>query len=290
MSSGHLAFRLGCAVWSYKAWSGSFFPAGSRATNFLHLYGERMTTVEGNTTFYSSPSPAMVDRWVQATPDRFRFCPKLPRTVTHQGLLCPHLSEALAFLSLMQRLGNRLGPVFAQLPPSYSPAAFQDLADFLTGWPRQHAPLALEVRHLDWFQPSQRDRLNRLLVEQGVGRVLLDTRPIYETEDHDPQLGSERRKPRVPLQLTVTAPFTLVRYISHPDLRRNDPYLEQWVRWVKQQLAEGNQIYFFVHCPVEAHSPAIARHFQARLEMAQVPVPPLPWNQLDTPPEQLTLF
>lgn len=46
-------FRLGCAVWSYKGWVGDFYPQRSRPTKFLHLYSQRLTAVEGNTTFYS---------------------------------------------------------------------------------------------------------------------------------------------------------------------------------------------------------------------------------------------
>ena len=114
-------FRIGCAVWAYKEWLGNFYPAGSRPTNFLRLYGERMTCVEGNTTFYSIPTPEIVQRWADNTPDTFRFCPKLPRTVTHGAELIPQLPTALNFLTLMQGLGPKLGPIFAQLPPRYSP-------------------------------------------------------------------------------------------------------------------------------------------------------------------------
>ena len=110
-------FRIGCAVWTYKDWVGDFYPKGSRATHFLRLYRERLTCVEGNTTFYSIPSPEMVKRWADNTPEDFHFCPKLPRTITHGAALMPQLANALDFLQLMQGLGPRLGPIFAQLPP-----------------------------------------------------------------------------------------------------------------------------------------------------------------------------
>ncbi len=288
-----LSFRLGCAVWAFKDWVGNFYPSGSRATDFLKLYGDRLLAVEGNTTFYSVPAPEMVQRWATHTPDEFRFCPKLPRTVTHNGPLMAHLPAALSFLSLMQGLGNRLGPVMAQLPPSYSPAAISDLADFLTAWPRETAPIAVEVRHRDWFTERSAAELTALLTRLGVGRVLLDTRPIYAWEaegDADPQLLSNRRKPKVPLQPVVTADFALVRYISHPRLMRNQDYLTAWASQVNDWLAAGKQVYFFVHCPLEIESPAIARHFQTCLETIGAPVPLLPWNQLAEPPDQLALF
>ncbi len=293
MAAQECNFRLGLAVWAFKDWVGNFYPPKSQATNFLRLYGDRMLAVEGNTTFYSVPSAQMVRRWADNTPDDFRFCPKLPRTVTHEGPLMAHLPAALSFATLMQGLGKKLGPVMAQLPPSYSPAAFDDLEKFLTAWPRATVPISVEVRHLDWFGEKYAARLATLLTRLNVGRVLLDTRTMYEWEGEggaDPQLHSNRRKPKVPLQPIVTADFAIVRYISHPRLRRNQDYLAGWVSQVNDWLVTGKHVYFFVHCPMEVESPAIAQYFQSQLEAAKAPVPPLPWNELAQPPDQLALF
>lgn len=283
-----MTFRLGCAIWAYKDWVGELFPPGSRAADFLQLYSRRFTAVEGNTTFYSIPDQETIQRWVAATPPGFKFCPKLPRSITHQGPLAPLLPATIDFLQRMQGLGDRLGPVFAQLPPSYSPAAIDDLTQFLAGFPHQAITLGVEVRHLDWFKPDQAARLNCLLEQFGVGRVLLDTRPIYDCED-DPQLTSERRKPRVPLQPVLTAPFSIIRYISHPDRQFNQPYLASWANQVQAWLPKTQDLYFFVHCPIERQSPGTARLFQRQLEQQSVPVPVLPWDT-EPPNTQLSLF
>jgi uncharacterized protein YecE (DUF72 family) len=292
-------FFLGCAVWGYKDWVDNFFPSGSRSRQFLSLYSRRLTTVEGNTTFYAVPDRDTVQRWADETPPGFQFCLKLPRTITHEGLLTPAIPKAMQFLDQMAALSHgsanerRLGPLFAQLPPGYGPQYWDDLATFLKAWPFERAELALEVRHLDWFRMPHRDRLNQLLSHLGVGRVLLDTRPIYQGPD-DPQATSNRRKPKVPLQPGVTAPFCLIRFISHPTLERNELYLAEWVQHIAQWLPQGTRIYFFAHCPDEARSPHLARHFQALLEQQGVAVPPLPWNTLNEPQEasleQLSLF
>lgn len=282
-------FRLGCAIWAYREWVGELFPVGSRASDFLHLYSRRFTTVEGNTTFYSIPDRDMVERWATETPSGFQFCLKLPRDITHAGLLTPTIPDTIAFLERMQPLGDRLGPVFAQLPPSYSPAQLDDLTNFLNAFPHNAYSLALEVRHADWFKEPHATELNDRLRALNIARVLLDTRPIYECPD-DPQLYSERRKPQLPLQPVLTANFSLIRYISHPDLNMNQTYLQQWVGRVEQWLKQDIEIYFFVHCPVEQHSPTIARHFQHLLEQQQVPVPDLPWDAIEEPPTQLSLF
>jgi uncharacterized protein YecE (DUF72 family) len=282
-------FFLGCAVWSYKGWVGDFYPPDSRQADFLRLYSQRLTAVEGNTTFYAVPDVETVARWVAETPAGFIFCPKLPRDLTHKNALRPSIPGALQFLKQMQGLGDRLGPIFAQLPPHYGPPLLDDLIAFLSAWPRSEVPLVVEVRHPDWFREPHAGVLTQALEQLGVGRVLLDTRPIYDSPD-DLQIQSERRKPQLPLQPSVTAPFSLVRFISHPCREYNQTFLEEWANLVDQWLHQGVRVYFFVHCPIEAQSPGMARYFQQLLEQRDVPVPPLPWNSLSAGPRQLSLF
>ncbi len=281
-----IPFKLGLAIWGYQGWLGDLFPSGSQSHDFLTLYSRRFHCVEGNTTFYATPDVTTLQRWVAQTPSTFRLCPKLPKTVTHSGRLLPQLPAALKFLERMQHLESRLGPLFIQLPPRYGPRQIDDLNQFLQGWTTA-APdceIALEVRHIDWFQRDSAVQLTALLEDLGVGRVLLDSRPIYEGPptarlEQLPKAQREK-KPRVPLQPSMTSDFAFVRYVSHPTLHENQLYLSQWVHQIAAWLEQGKQVYFFVHCPIEKQSPAIARSFQAALEMAEVAVPPLPWNQM----------
>ncbi len=296
--SSNQNFAIGLAVWGYKNWVGNLFPAKTRAPNFLSCYSKRFSMVEGNTTFYSIPSPETIDRWRLETEPGFQFFPKLPKTITHNGRLMPHLLQALQFLSLMQGLGDRLGGLFLQLPPSYGPASFEDLDLFLSSWrSATQVPLFLEVRHLLWFDTRNADRLNQRLTEHRIDRVLLDTRPVYTVGvktktnmaanvDDNPQQYSVNKKPNVPVQPIVTANTAFVRYISHPIRDRNTEYLNEWVEQVRVWLQNGKTVYFFVHCPLEENSPQNARYFQELLERSFVPVPPLPWNTL--PSEGLT--
>lgn len=284
-----MSFSLGCAVWAYKDWIGDFYPPKSRATDFLKLYSHRFTTVEGNTTFYVIPSRETLSRWATETPEGFKFCLKLPRDFTHRGMLVPTIPQTLKFLEDIQELGSRLAPTFAQLPPSYSPDYLQDLQIFLRSLAQSQVPIALEVRHPDWFTEPYASELTNLLQELEIGRVLLDSRPIYDAPD-DPQMHSERRKPKLPLQLSITANFSLIRFISHPDREWNHPYWQEWVTHVDRLLNQGIHVYFFVHCPQEERSPHNARYFQELLTKANVSVPELPWQKLEQPPTQLNLF
>ena len=116
-----MSLYLGCPIWSFKGWVGSFYPKGTKPADFLWEYARRLNTVEGNTTFYATPSPEKLERWVKETPETFRFCPKLPRAVSHAGKLVEHLDEAHQFLNTMSVLADALGPALpatsAKLPP-----------------------------------------------------------------------------------------------------------------------------------------------------------------------------
>ena len=293
-----LPFRLGCAVWGYPGWRGTWLPANIQPKAMLTAYSQCFTAVEGNTTFYGIPSETTVEKWRSQTPETFKFCLKLPKTVTHQGLLMPRWSDALTFWNRVKPLGDRLGPIFAQLPPRYSPQTVDDLDTFLGQWHQETgAHLAVEVRHPHWFTAEGRDRLNQLLLSYNTGRVILDTRPIYRNldPDDDPQEHSQRRKPDFPLHASVTAPFSLVRLITHPDPEKNQIYLDEWANRAERWLHKGIALYLFVHCPIEDRSPHTARQFQERLIAKNLAVPQLQWPDLsdDTAAagrSQLSLF
>ncbi|MEA5570552.1 DUF72 domain-containing protein [Calothrix sp. UHCC 0171] len=288
-----MKFLIGCAVWSYKGWLGDFYPKGTRNADFLKLYSRRFNAVEGNTTFYAVPNTETVKKWASETPENFRFCLKLPRAITHNGILQPYIPKALEFAEQMRPLGTRLAPMFLQLPPSYSPKLIDDLGLFLEAWQQTKLPLAVEVRHRDWFQEIDAIALNKLLESFNIGRVLLDSRPIY-TGDDDPQLESERRKPKLPVQFTITSNFSLIRFISHPKLEMNQQFMAEWVTQIQNWLQQNKEIYFFVHCPIEDYSPRNARHFYQnfyqKLQENGLNISPLPWDEVEQEPNQLSLW
>ena len=284
-------FYVGCAIWGYKDWVGDLFPPGSKSADFLALYSRRLTTVEGNTTFYAVPGPEVVARWTAETPEEFRFCFKIPREISHSGHLARKVGETLAFVERMAPLGPRLGPFFLQVPPSYDPAQIDDLDQWLAAWPPGYR-VAIEVRHDDWYAAPGEADLMRLLEQRGAGRVLMDVRPLRA----GPLPGAEENlqrardnKPDVPLHPLRSSDFALVRYIGHPNLDLNTPLLDEWTARVAAWLAEGTQVYFFCHCPVEQRSPALCRVFHERLARL-ADVPPLPWDSFDRGMEQRTLF
>ncbi|MCB0993414.1 MAG: DUF72 domain-containing protein, partial [Acidimicrobiales bacterium] len=74
-----MQLRVGCPMWAHRPWVGNFLPRSTPSGGELAEYAQRMTAVEGNTTFYALPKPETVRRWADSVPDDFRFCFKVPR-------------------------------------------------------------------------------------------------------------------------------------------------------------------------------------------------------------------
>jgi uncharacterized protein YecE (DUF72 family) len=272
---------LGCAVWSFPGWMGDIYPTGTRSKEFLNIYSRYFPAVEGNTTFYAVPEAKTVDGWRSKTPEGFKFCLKLPRDFTHSGLLSPQIQKSIAFLNLVSRLEERLGMVFIQLPPKYHADYYDDLQEFLTALARVGVPLALEVRHSDWFQPNLTVELGGMLERLGIDRVILDTQPIYRSEP-DSEYSFLCKKPDVPLITNISGEQVLIRYVSHPRQSLNQPHMEAWADRIIPWLAAGKEVYVFVHCPIEEKSPVNARYFQQILSERQIDIHSLPWQPNST--------
>jgi uncharacterized protein YecE (DUF72 family) len=274
---GKLVFFIGCPMWGYKEWVGNFFPARTPASDFLRIYSQKMTTVEGNTIFYSLPSAETIARWRQETPETFRLCPKVLRSISHEMSLEDKRSETLFFIERMRGLGSRLGPIFLQLPPSFAPAHLSQLAAFLAFWPPD-LRLAVEVRHPAFYQAPHTLPLDTLLHQHNVARVIMDTRPIRTGPTEEQQiLQARERKPDLPLQIVTTTDFAFLRYIGHPRMEVNEPLLDKWSQRIGAWLKQGITVYAFCHCPFEVHSPEICAALYQRVS-ALVPLPPLSWQ------------
>jgi uncharacterized protein YecE (DUF72 family) len=292
-----MSIYLGCPIWSFRGWVGNFYPKGTKPSDFLREYAGRLTAIEGNTTFYAVPAAKTLAAWIEQTPESFRFCPKIPKAVSHSGKLLDHVERALQFAEFMSPLASRLGPMFLQLPPSYSPRLLDDLRKFIEAWPRD-VRLAVEVRHLDWFDSPNGDWLNQLLSDHNMARVTIDTRPIRNLEG-DPQvagssyenlLAAREHKPDVPVVPMRTADFLFVRYIGHPQLQFNLPYLSEWADYFVSQMHDDVDVYVFCHSPDNLIAPNLCREFHHRVAK-EINIPPLPWDLVKPiEPEQGRLF
>lgn len=268
-------------MWAHPPWRDRYGFASGRE---LAWYGDRFTTVEGNTTFYAVPKPETIERWAEQAPPSLRFCFKLPRHITHERRL-RNTDEALEeFLTRLVPLSTRLGPLQVQLPASFEPVDLAILLEFLDrAIDRAPSVLgagvhwAVEVRHPE-FSPGGSDerRLNDALAARGVNRVILDSRALFATE---PTTREEREawqaKPRLPVRPVATATEPLVRLIGQSD---SSASLEHWRSWfpkLAEWIGAGATPHVFVHTPDNVAAPELA--IRVWNEIAElVPLPHLP--------------
>jgi uncharacterized protein YecE (DUF72 family) len=289
-----MSLYLGAPMWALKAWVGTFYPAGTRQPDFLSLYSRRLNTVEGNTTFYATPSAETVARWRAETPAGFKFCLKFPRSISHEKRLHNAEAETAEFVARLEQLGDRCGPAFLQLPPTFGARGLPALTAYLDALagPDSGRQWAVEVRHPAFFGGPAEAALDEALRQRGVARVLYDVRPLRAAEpDDEATRTAQARKPDVPVRFTRTAGFAFVRYISFPAVEENGPWLEEWVDHVSTWLSAGEDVFFFCHNKNDYYSPWLAREVHARVARC-VPLPQLPGWAGDEPaaPRQASLF
>ena len=269
MTLSHLPYFLGCPSWSENAWRDYLYPADARTNEFLGLYSQVFNAVEGNTTFYARPAPATVARWAQVMPAHFRFTAKFPGDVSHEGDLRDRLESAFDFTRLLAPLGQRVSPYWLQLPAQFGPARLAELGAFLD---QIGVPVAVKVRNQAFFAKGEEERLlNRLLHERGVERICLDPRALFSCASREPAvLHAQAKKPKVPPRPAAFSQHPQVRFIGHPELEANEPFLTPWVEKVARWVEEGRSPYVFLHTSDNRLAAALAQRFHQRL-MARLP-------------------
>jgi uncharacterized protein YecE (DUF72 family) len=159
--------RVGCAGWSLPRETWPEFP---EAGSHLERYAARLNAAEINSSFYRPHQPATYARWAESVPADFRFSVKLPKTITHEKRLRDCESLLDDFLPQVTSLGEKLGCLLVQLPPSLAFDAAAVRAFFAALRERHAGAIAIEPRHASWFTPAA----DALLQAAGVGRVLAD--------------------------------------------------------------------------------------------------------------------
>jgi uncharacterized protein YecE (DUF72 family) len=166
-----MAIYIGCAGWNLRKEFAAEFPL---VGTHLQRYAARLSAVEINSSFYRSHQTKTYRRWAASTPDGFRFAVKLPKQITHFSRLGavdqpvePLLEQ---FLGEVSGLGEKLGPILVQLPPSL---AFESpTVERFFGALRQRTTGAVicEPRHPTWFEQEA----EALLKEFAIDRVAAD--------------------------------------------------------------------------------------------------------------------
>lgn len=258
--------HLGLPFWGFDGCQGGLYARDARSSDYLGQYARVFDAVEGNTTFYAEPSIASVARWSAETGEGFRFCFKLPRTITHDAMLGDAWPRTRGFLDRMRPLGRRLGPLMIQLPPGFGSAELPRLEGFLADLP-DDLRFAVELRSPELVQEGLPARLaEEMLASRGIGRVLMDTRPLRDGPGDHPDIRAARHeKPQLPVREEALTPDPVVRIVFHPEPAVNEPWLDRWARRLALWIHEGHRPLAFVHSPSNRESPAIARELLRRV-------------------------
>ena len=253
-ASGTGQLYLGATGYNMKPWVGSWYPATCKEKDFLKYYGLQFNTIEHNTTHYRIPDAATVARWAEETPADFRYCPKIPQSISHARDLGVNGGEIALFAHAIRGLGPKLGPCFLQLPPYFSTGDLTRLAQFFRVFPGD-VPLAVEVRHESFFTAnSSAEAFFDLLQSRNAATVITDVAGRRDV-----------------CHLRLTQPTVLIRFVGnnlHPtDYTRIQSWAQRLSQWFDQGLKAA---YFFTHEPDNLLAPDLAA-FCAEAFGAQMP-------------------
>ena len=242
--------HIGCSGWVYRDWRGRFYPERLPQSRWLEHYAATFETVELNTTFYRLASPAAVERWVEQTPERFRFAAKASRYLTHMQRLTDLDRGVARFYASIAPLveADRLGPVLWQLPERFHrdddrlARALERVGDLPPG---RHA---FEFRHPSWFVPE----VEALLRAHGAALAIGDDpRRLFQSHAR-------------------TAGWTFVRFHYGRRGRRgnySERELQTWATRLREWSRE-TEVYAYFNNDWEGFAPRNAVRLRALLGVA----------------------
>jgi len=180
--------HIGTMGWSYRFWTGTFYPPGYQSDQFLSEYSKHFDTVEVDNTFYRIPYKSTVSKWRDQTPPGFIFSAKFPKAITHEKMLHNSQNDVERFLETVSLFQEKTGPLLIQLPPAFKPEHVQVLSDFLAFLPKKRL-FVVEVRNRRLLS----NQLYSLLRDREIGLAIVDS-------------------PFLPLTEEVTADFIYIRW------------------------------------------------------------------------------
>ena len=266
-----MTIYYGMAQWQHPAWVNWLYAASLSAGERIGRYSQVFSTVEVGSTFYTKVDDTQLLRWYNSVGEGFKFSFKAPQTVTHRLLERPWLDvqqDWVAFMLSLQPLQNKLGPTMLQFPAICDERALDAILALCDMWTLS-TPLSVEVRNLAYFDKAHIEpRFLAGLSDRHVNRVVMDSRPVFSTEAYCESLvDAQKKKPRVPCHPVATASHPVVRFIGHPDLPRNELWLDQWAAKLSQWLSEGLTPSVFVHSLDNIAAPTLAAQLDKKVRL-----------------------
>lgn len=217
-------YHVGCSGWFYWHWGGAFYPEGLPRAEWFRHYAENFDTVELNAPFYSWPTLATVQKWIQQAADSegFVYTVKVSELITHVKRFEGTQEMVRDFGYIADLLGARFGCFLFQLPPSFT--FTQERLASIVGQLDPARRNVVEFRHRSWWNED----VYRAFREHGI--ILCSC-----------------SAPRLPDDLIRTADDVYVRFHGTSRWYRHDyspDELALWAERIRTCGAERAWIYF----------------------------------------------
>jgi len=208
-----------------------------KPAEYLTYYATQFDTVEVDSTFYRTPAISTVKGWYAKTPPGFLFAAKVPQIITHEKALRDCDDDLKHFLSAMDGLREKLGPLLFQFG-YFNKKSFQDVKDFLAllapflkKLPKGYR-FSVEIRNKNWLVPEFVETLR----ERHVALALVDhawmPRPKQWFQKFDP----------------ITSDFAYVRWLG--DRKGIEEQTKTWTKIIVDrgpELADWVEVLKTVH-------------------------------------------
>jgi uncharacterized protein YecE (DUF72 family) len=217
-----MIYHLGTSGWSYKDWSGRFYPEETPQKKWLPFYAQHFSTVEINMTFYRYPKPETLAGWLDKVPEDFKFTLKANRQITHRKRIKSVKNEVGYFYILADSLRHKLGCILFQLPPSLTMDLVL-LEEFLSTLSPKYKNV-IEFRHESWYQNE-------------VYKLLKSYKVIFCTV-------SSAKVPPTVVETADSAYFRFHGLTGGYRYNYADEELEKWAETIKKTKAKECFVYF----------------------------------------------
>ncbi|HOE76857.1 MAG TPA: DUF72 domain-containing protein [Rectinema sp.] len=242
--------RVGTSGWNYEDWRGTFYPEKLPKTKWLEFYAEHFDSIEVNATFYHEMRQSTYERWRKVTPEGFCWAVKASRFITHIKRLHDVKEPLERFLGSASTLGDKLGVVLFQLPPSlaFEKGVLEEFSATLRGAGFGEAGMrsgsitlrtlpalrfAIEPRHKSWIQDEALDCLRAL----GFGFCVSDTGGRY------------------PYREAVTSDFAYIRLHGPTSLYSSCYSDKELELWAQKIIAMNCDAYVYFDNDVMGYAP-----------------------------------
>ena len=211
---------VGTSGWQYDDWKNVLYEGVPRA-RWLEHYASVFPAVEVNNTFYNLPKEKTFSDWGARTRDGFTFVCKASRFITHIRRLEDVAEPITRFVERASLLGEKLGPMLYQLPPSMkrNDEVMKSFLDLLPA----HPPASIEFRHDSWYDPA----LYQALRDHDVALVVADS-----------------PKHRTPLETTASWAY-LRLHGGEDEASYGGEALEEWAGRIADLARGADPIYVF---------------------------------------------